>query len=138
MSTRKTYWKVISKDRKSLFCLNYPVTYTLNKWAKPRIKNSLLMVFKDKIDAEVFVSSTKRFHPSYVDGTVKIVPCHIKKSRRSIKFLLSFPKDETIKSLIEFWKMDNKHRIAKYMDKGFEDCWFHYGTVFASEVKCLE
>ena len=71
MSKRKVYWKVIRKRSRSSVVASrcgVAVTYPVGEWVEPKIKNSKLMVFKNKLDALDFCGD---------DDTSIVVPCHI-------------------------------------------------------------
>lgn len=120
----KTYYKVISVGRKS-FMWDYldvrcTVTYPIRKWAKPRIKNSSLMVFASKKHATEFWGGNELYD---------IVPCYIKKSKTRRSFIL--PVAYSLRSFRRFWKGENTPNC-------FDKKEIPEGTVFADAVYCLK
>ncbi len=136
MSAPKTYYKVIRTTRKSVLNTAMPVTYPINKWATPRIKGTPLMVFESFDFADKFKASQAGRVPPITDSLI-IVPCHIKKMRSKVSWLNWNIDSIDRVGLMTFWKRCKNHRTLDfYPGSAFNN--FVPGTVFASEVKCLE
>lgn len=134
MSTPKIYYKAIRSNRHSVLNTAMPVTYPANKWAKPRIKGTPLMVFEHREQAEKFVSGQVDRVPSL---SLIVVPCHIKKMRNKVKWLNWNIDLMNRNDIMAFWRCRTRSQIEKfYQYSAFDN--FIQGTVFASEVKCLE
>lgn len=117
---RKTYWKVIRGNRWSAIVeSDVAVCYPVNKWAKPLVKDSKLLVFSTKSLAE-------NWRNLQLNGLM-VVPCHIKRSRVKRRNILT-PADYTPSELVDFWR---KRKTTGQWTKP-------KGTVFANEVFCLE
>lgn len=116
----KIYYKLIREcNRSSIGNTPYPVTYPANKWVKPTIKNSKLMVFNTYANA-------KRFK-DYIGRNGIIVPCYIRGAKtKNLKLARS------VFGVRELWDHYNLSHIEDFY------CDIPIGTVFANEVFCLE
>lgn len=134
MGTHKIYYKVIRKDRRSAITNAYPVTYRINRWVKAKIEGTPLMVFRTHEDALSFKSNQTM---SRYDKLI-IVKCHIKRSRRKFRYLYAPVCRCRKEEVLKFWEWYNiRNRKDSYiMNKVFS--YFAPGTVFATEVRCLE
>ncbi len=150
------YWKVITKNRWSIFTANRSlrVKYPVGEWAYPQLEGSKLMVFKRLSAARDFMGC--RWSRGY--GTYHIVPCHIKGAvscQNSCIPVLSLMMNATFgkKKAIAFWEKFNKFRKRnpmrrckattyinniRHSDYNSEPMLTVENSVYASAVKCLE
>lgn len=128
---KRIYWKIIRKeDRLSMIALSYGrplpnVKYHINRWVAPFIPNSKLMVFSSKYMAERYILD--KFEPEkerYI-----IVRCYIKGKKTKNIVLLNW-KICSIKEILNHWNNPTYYGGYKWETPP--------GTIFASEVYCLE
>jgi len=131
------YYKVIrSMSRKSCIVRDSAaVCYELNKWVKPNVPNSKLMVFKERTDAEKFV-----YDPYDIRGAeLKIVKCLIKNPCYKDDYRVLRDISISTDYIRIFWDCNpilqtnwEKHCLYSVTKPVPE------GTVFCDEVYCLE
>lgn len=136
---KKVYYKILfgRECRESLVHSPFSIKYPIQKWVKPKLKGSKLMVFSSRQAA------------LKVETCYTIVPCHIKRSKVQSNQVLDVSSFLPKKNLTFFWEMvakqDSRIRSkAFYLRKssfafGTDMSTRHKlaGTIFADEVFCL-
>ena len=135
MSKKRIYYKLLIKEgRTSLIPHPTQVHYPAEKWAKPIVKGSKLMVFE---------SEEKAVYCSMLSGDLLLVKCHIKRSSKQPRHIISVGStfEENIPVFWEAVKKGDKRVNSNCFHvqfPGFQTKRKNDGTVFADEVFCLE
>ena len=127
------YWKVIRAKNRSSVIVESPdisITYPINKWVKPKIVNSKIMIFDDYNKASEWLS---QFPAHY---NLIIVSCVAKRIRKTkLNGLGLIDEINSVQHVKKFWKWFYLRTSNNQLQ--IRSC-FPNGTVFASEIKCLE
>ena len=135
----KIYYKVIGRtDRCSALILSNQVKvhYLVGKWVKPKLEGSKLMVFDNEYNAVKWARSWNR--NSYYN--LMVVKCYVKYPVKRYLFKVEDIFDCYVKrTFIKFWKKWKNLRRSKLRSTSISISGnIPDGTVYVSQVKCLE
>lgn len=146
MKTTKSYYKVLTPERKSFIInnRNMTVTYPVDEWVKPKIINSRLMAFIDYRAAKEW-ADCMLFQKLTTAVAYRIVDCNVLHPR-DISFVYRIGKSTPSRSVIQFWNVWNNHKRQSYdrLRSTMYDhfCYLYHNlppdSVGGTAIKCLE
>lgn len=141
---QQTYFKVLTPNRKSFIVTHEDilVEYLINKWVKPKIKGSRLLVFHDKYSAEEWADKCLDIGIA-ASRIFIIVECNILHPREMP--FMSSSCNICIPTVTRFWTVWNKYKrcsedtLRNQMNYTFYNSYQNLpsGSISGTAVKCL-